>query len=160
MVKLGAITPVDEPTDWVSSIAYAWKASSELCIYLDPHDLNNTIHRDHHHTPTVDEVAHEFAHSQYFTKLDARHWYWAVIHDSKSSLLTTINTPYGWYHFLCLPFGIACSQDVFQKKMDQILEECEGCIGIADNITIQGHTETEHDSGPWKFVEVAQKYMV
>ena len=27
MVKLGVITPVDEPTDWVLSVAYAWKAS-------------------------------------------------------------------------------------------------------------------------------------
>ena len=54
MVKLGVITPVDEPTDWVSSVAYAWNASGELCICLYPHDLNNAIHGDHHCTPTVD----------------------------------------------------------------------------------------------------------
>ena len=67
MVKLGVITPVDEPTDWVSSVAYAWKASGELCICLDPCDLNNAICRDHHHTPTLDEVSHEFVYSKYFT---------------------------------------------------------------------------------------------
>ena len=117
MVKLGVITPVDEPTDWVSSVAYAWKTSSELCIDLDPHDLNNTICGDHHCKPTVDEVAHEFAHSKYFTKLDARYGYWAVILDSKSSLLTTFNTPYSPYCFLCLPFGLAYSQDIFQKRL-------------------------------------------
>ena len=50
--------------------------SGELPICLDPHDLNNAICRDHHCTPTVDEVAHEFAHSKYFTKLDARHDTW------------------------------------------------------------------------------------
>ena len=95
MLKLGVITPVDEPTDWVSSVAYACNASGELCICLDPCDLNNAICRDYHCTPTVDEVAHEFAHSKYFTKLDARHGYWPVILDSKSSLLTTFNNPYG-----------------------------------------------------------------
>ena len=72
--------------------------------------------------PTVDEVAYEFAHSTYFTKLDGRHKYWAVVLDSKSSLLTTFHTPYGQYYFLHLPFGLACSQDVFQERMDQILE--------------------------------------
>ena len=75
MVKLGVVTLVDEPTDWVSSVAYAWKASGELHICLDPCDLNNAISRDHQHTPTVDEVAYEFDHSKYFTKLDARHGY-------------------------------------------------------------------------------------
>ena len=95
MVKLGVITPVDEPTDWVSLVAFAWKTSGGLHIYLDPCDLNNAICRDHNCTPTVDEVAHEFAHCKHFTMLDARHEYWAAVLDSKSSLLITFNTQYG-----------------------------------------------------------------
>ena len=158
MAKLGVIALVDEPTDWISSVAYAWKASGELHICLDSHDLNNAICRDHHCTPKVDEVSHEFAHFKYFMKLDARHGYWAIVLDSKSSLLTTFNTPYGQYHFLHLPFGIACSQDGFQKRMHQILEECEGCIGIADDITIHGYTESECDACLWKLIEVAWKF--
>ena len=132
--------------------------SGELHICLDPHDLNNAIHRDHQLTPTVDEVVHEFAHSKYFTKLDARHGYWAIVLNTKSSLLMTFNTPYGQYHFLQLPFGLANSQDVFHKRMDQILEECEGWIGITDDITVHGHTEVEHDTHLCKLMEVAQKY--
>ena len=92
MAKLGVITHIDDPTDWVSTVAYAWKASGELHICLDPCDLNNAIHRDHDCTPTVDKVAHEFTHSTSFMKLDARHGYWAVVLDSKSSLLTTFNS--------------------------------------------------------------------
>ena len=158
MVEPGVITPVDELTDWVSSVTYAWKASSELCICLDPHDLNNAICRDHYHTPTVDKVAHEFAYSKYFTKLDARHGHWAVILDSKSSLLTIFNTPYSQYSLFHLPSGLACSQDVFQKRMDQMLEECEGCTGIADDITVHVCMEAEHDAHLRKLMEVAWKY--
>ena len=78
MVTLGIITPVNEPTDWVSSVAYTWKVSGELCPCLDPHYLNNTMCRDHHFRPTVNEVGHEFIHSKHFMKLDPRHGYWAV----------------------------------------------------------------------------------
>ena len=42
--------------------------------------------------------------------------------------------------------------------MDQILEECKGCIGIADYITVHGCMEAEHDAHLWKLREVAQKY--
>ena len=42
--------------------------------------------------------------------------------------------------------------------MDQILEECEGCIGIADDITIYCHTEAKHDAHLRKLMEVALKY--
>ena len=44
--------------------------------------------------------------------------------------------------------------------MGQILEECEGCIGIADGITIHACTEAEHDAWLQKLMEVAQKYRI
>ena len=56
MECLGMITHVDEPTDWVSSITYVQKANGELCLCLDPHDLNEAICHDHHKMPTVEEV--------------------------------------------------------------------------------------------------------
>ena len=132
--------------DWVSSITYVQKANSKLYLCLDPHDLNEAIHQDHHEMPTVEEVVHEFTHSHYFTKLGAHHGYWSIVLDQESSLLMTFNSPFGRYHFLQLPFGLFCTQDIFQKKMDQILKECQGCIRIADDITVHGCTEAENDT--------------
>ena len=100
MEHLGVITRVDEPMDWVSSITYVQKANGELCLCLDPRDLNKAIPHDHHKTPTVEEVAHEFAHSCFFTKLDAHHGYWSIILDQDSSMLTTFNSPFSRYRFL------------------------------------------------------------
>ena len=157
MECLGMITHVDEPMDWVSSITYIQKANGKLHLCLDPHDLNKAICHDHHKMPTVEEVAHEFAHLCFFTKLDAHHGYWSIILDQDSSLLITFNSPFGRYHFLWLPFGLVCSQDIFQKKMDQILEECQGCSGITDNITIHGCTEAEHDAHLWDLMRIACK---
>ena len=158
MECLGVITHVDKPTDWVSSITYIQKANGKLCLCLDPSDLNEAICHDHHKMPTVEEVAHEFAHSHFFTKLDTHHGYWSIILDQDSSLLTTFNSPFSRYCFLQLPFGLVCSLDIFQKKMDQILEECQGCIGIADDITMHGHTEAEHDTHLGDLMRIAHKY--
>ena len=138
--------PCREPMDWVSSITYIQKANGELHLYLDPHDLNEAICHDHHKIHTMEEAAHKFVHSRFFTKLDAHHGYWSIILNQDSSLFTTFNSPFGRYYFLQLPFGLVCCQDIFWKKMDQILEECQGCIGIADNITVHSSTETEHDA--------------
>ena len=158
MEALGVITHIDQPTDWVLSITYVQKANSDLHLCLDPHDLNRAIHHNHHKTSTVEEVAHEFTNSHYFTKLDAHHGYWSIVLDEESSLLTTFNSPFGRYHFLHLPFGLVCSQDIFQKKMDQFLKECPGCIGITSDITIHSHTEAEHDTHLHNLMQVAHKY--
>ena len=160
MEALGVITHIDQPTDWVSSITYAQKANGELHLCLNLHDLNRAIYCNHHKTPTVEEVTHKFANSHYFTKLDAHHGYWSIVLDEESSLLTTFNSPFGRYHFPCLPFGLVCSQDIFQKKMHQFLEECPGCIGITNDITIHGYTEAEHDANLQNLMCVAHKYGV
>ena len=123
--------------DWVSSITYVQKANGKLCLHLDPCDFNEAICQDHHKTPTVEEATHEFVHG-----------YWSIVLNQESSLLMTFNSPFGRYCFLHLPFGLICSQDIFQKKVDQILEECQGCIRIADDITVHSCTEAEHDAHP------------
>ena len=74
MEYMGVITHVDQSTDWESSITYVQKANGELHLCLDPHDLNDAIHYDHHKAPSVEEVAHEFMHSHYFTKVGQPPW--------------------------------------------------------------------------------------
>ena len=121
MEALGVITHADQPPDWVSSITYIQKANGELRLCLDLCDLNRAICHDHRKIPTVEEVAHEFANLHYFTKLNTHHGYWSIVLDEESSLFTTFNSPLQRYCFLHLPFGLVCSQDIFQKKIDQFL---------------------------------------
>ena len=160
MEALGVITHVDHPTDWVSLITYAQKGNGELCLCLDLCDLNRAICSNHLKMPTVEEVANGFANLCYFTKLDACHGYWSMVLDEESSLLTTFNSPFGRYCFLHVPFSQVCSQDIFKKKMDQFLDECPGCIGIADDITVFGRTEVEHDAHLCNLMQVACMYGV
>ena len=42
--------------------------------------------------------------------------------------------------------------------MDQILEECQGCIRITDDITIHGCTKAEHDAHLQDLMHIAYKY--
>ena len=52
-------------------------------------------------------------------------------------------------------FGLCVSQDIFQQRMDEILESLEGCVGIAD-ICIFGATQEEHDQRLIALMEVAK----
>ena len=70
---------------------------------------------------------------------------------------TTFNSLFGRYRFLRLPFGLNLSQDVFQERMDQILEQCPGTISIADDVGVFGRTEEEHNANPHQLMRAAQK---
>jgi len=89
--------------------------------------------------------------------MDTKAGYWSVELEEESQILTTFRTPLGKYKFKRLPFGLSVGQDIFQEKIDQILEECPGTIGIADDIAIFGKTEEEHDRNLITLMNEAKK---
>ena len=95
--------------------------------------------------PTLEEILPKLSGVKYFSIVDAKSGSWNDVLDQESSNLTTFNSPFGRYRFLRMPFGLKMSQDVFQAKIDQTFEGCEGTIGIADDIVILGKLEQEHD---------------
>ena len=48
------------------------------------------------------------------------------------------------------------SQDVFQMKMDLIMERCPGVISINDDIVVYGVSEEDHDANLINLLNVAQ----
>ena len=145
MTTLGVITPVSEPTDWVSSMVATYKKNSEeirLCI--DHRDLNQALKRPHHPTRTVEEFAAKMDGATVFSVLDAQCSFWQIPLDYQSSLLTTFSTPHGRYRFLRMPYGICSVSDVYQRTMEQLFADLP-CSIIVDDILVGGRTKEEHD---------------
>ena len=141
-VSLQAVT---RPTDWVNSLVIREKENERLRLCLDPNkDLNKAIKRERHPIPTLEQITPKLAGAKLFSKLDARNGYWNVKLDEEFSYLTTFNTPFGRFRFLRMPFGLRMSQDIFQFKIDETYRDCQGAIGIADDVTAYGKNEREH----------------
>ena len=148
---------MNQQTGWMQNTC-SRKKNGALQICIDPKLLNKYIKRTHHKTQTLEEISHKLAGAKHFTKLDAKHGYWAIHPDEESSLLTCFNTPFGRCRYLRCPFGLKMSQDIYQQKMDQILEDCDRAIRISYDVCIYGKTIEEHDRRLRKTMDTAQKY--
>lgn len=93
----------------------------------------------------MEELNPKFANAKVFSKLDVKASYWSIHLNEESQILTTFRMPFGRYCWKRLPFGLNVSQDLFQAKMDQILEGLHSVISIADDIVVCGANEEEHD---------------
>ena len=156
MVKQDILEPQIEPTPWVSSVTYPVKPTGEVRPCLDARDLNKAIIRENHKPQTVEEIAHQLAGAVVFTKADALKAFLQVHLTKESSKLLVINTHKGRYRFKRMPFGAKMSQDVFQMKMDLIMERCPGVISIHDDIVVYGVSEEDHDANLVNLLNVAQ----
>ena len=140
LIEEEIITEQVEPTPWVSSVTFPRKPNGEVRVCLDPSNLNKAIIREHHKPMTVEEIAHELAGATVYTKADALKAFLQIHLTHEASLLTTFNSHRGQLLFLRMPFGAKISQDVFQLRIDAILKQCPGVIGIHDDMVILGWT--------------------
>lgn len=157
MTKLGVITPISEPTEWVSSmVATHKKDTDKIRLCIDPRDLNEALMRPHHPMRTVEEVASQMSNASVFSVLDAKSSFWQIKLDYESSLRTTFATPSGRYRFLRMPFGINSASEVFQRAMEQIFTGFP-CAIIVDDIIVGGKGEKEHDENLRKVLNKARQ---
>ena len=156
LCSLGIIEPVEGHTDWINSIVPVAKPDGSIRLCLDPKDLNKSIKRKQYYTKTIDKVSAELHWSKYFTVVDAKSGYWMVELDSESSLLTTFNTPWGKYKWLRLPFGLKVSADVFQERLNSVLQGVKGITGCVDDVLAKGADSKDHDVNVLRLLETAR----
>ena len=70
----------------------------------------------------------------------------------------TFNTLWGRFRFVCLPWGLACTQDILQWMMDQILAHCNGVIDIADDVVFHQKDDKEHNKHLHKFMRITHEH--
>ena len=146
LTQQGIITPVTEPTDWISSMVVVTKKNGMLRICLDPKDLNRAIQQDHYPLPTIEDVAICLHGAKLFTVLDVKNGFWHVALDELSSYLTTFYTPFGRFRWNRMPFGICSAPEIFQRRMHQLIEGLQGVEVVADDFVVVGRGSKMEDA--------------
>lgn len=145
MEKLGVIAKVSQPTEWCSGMVVVPKSNSKVRICVDLTKLNESVRRERHPLPAVDQTLAQLAGAKTFSKLDANSGFWQIPLAPSSALLTTFITPFGRYHFRRLPFGISSAPEHFQRRMSEALSGLSGTVCLMDDILVHGTTREEHD---------------
>ena len=104
--KLEVISKVTEPTDWCSGLVVVPKKNKKVRIYVDLTNLNESVKRERHALPPVEQTLARVAGAKVFSKLDANSGFWQIPLSAKSIPLTTFITPFGRFCFNRLPLGI------------------------------------------------------
>ena len=124
----------------------AVKKSGALRICIDPRPLNAALKRGRYQLPVLDDILPELSKARVFSTVDLKSGYWHCVLAPESSKLTTFATPHGRYRWICLPFGLSTSSEIFQKHLPHALENLPGVLCIADNILIYGTGETDEEA--------------
>ena len=158
MESMGVISRVDEPTPWCAGMVVVPKKSGSIHICVDLKPLNESVLREVHPLPKVDETLAQLMGAKVFSKLDANSGFWQIPLSEPSRLLTTFIAPICRYCFNKLPFGIFSAPEHFQKRMSRIFSGLDGVLCQMDDVLIFGMDQAEHDArltAAFKCIEMA-----
>ena len=106
---------------------------------------NTAIIRGRHVIPKFDEILSELHAAKYFSKIDLREGYHQLLLHPESRDITAFATHEGVFRYKRLIFGISSAFEIFQKKIELVINNCPGTKNISDDILVWGKTIDEHN---------------
>ena len=139
------IRPV-EFSEWAAPIVPVLKSTGAVRICGDYKvTINGAVKVDKYPIPNVSDLFTQLSGGTVYTMLDMSHAYQQVVLDEESRPLTTINTSKGLFEFERLPFGVSSSPGIFQRIMEQLLQNIPMTVVYLDDILVTGRIHEEHD---------------
>ena len=144
MERKGVISKVEAPTEWCPGMVVVPKKQGSVRICVDLKPLNESVLREIHPLPTVEDLLAQMRGAKIFSKLDANSGFWQIPLAESSRLLATFITPYSRYYFNVLPFCISSAPEYIQKQMNGVLCGLDGILCLIDDVLVYGNNEGEH----------------
>lgn len=131
-------------SSWVSPGLVIGKKNGEARFCIDMSAANRAIRRHFSYKmPTLTEMQQAARGKKFFSKLDiAKAFHHIELHE-ESRHITTFKTPYGYFRFRRMPFGLNVAPEYFQSIVESRLEGIPNVKVYIDDILIMSETIEE-----------------
>ena len=144
--QAGAVREVisDEPQPrWATPLVIVPKPDGSVRPCGDFKVLNANLCAPKYPIPKMEDIFATIGPVEYISVIDLSQAYLQMKLDGESQKLCALNTPFGMYRMLRLPYGVTSSPMLFQREMDRLLKKVPGVKCLLDDVLITGRTEEE-----------------
>ena len=129
------------------------KPNNDIRICVDMRDPNTAVLRERFPFPNIDQTHEKMNGAKIFAKLDLPKGYHQIPLETSSRDITNFVTNDGIYRYCRLNFGISCAPEIYQRIIQQTIQDIKGCKNISDDIIISARTQEEHDQSLQKVLQ-------
>ena len=142
MMKHNLITHSSSP--WSAPVVLVKKDHNQLRLCFDYRKLNAVTVTDNFPLPRVDDCIDRIGHAKVISKFDFLKGYWQIGMTERAQKVSAFVTRDGLYECCVMPFGMKNSASTFQRLMNLITKDLEGCIVYIDDVIIYSDDWATH----------------
>lgn len=133
------------PIPKVSNVVAVPKQNNRVRLAIDMRQANKAILRERFPMPNIDETLQQMNGASIFSRLDLTEAFHQIELNENSRYITTFVCHKGLYRFKRLNYGISSASELFQRILQQILQDIPNCKNIVDDIIIYADNQEDHD---------------
>ncbi|XP_063061560.1 uncharacterized protein LOC134454470 isoform X2 [Engraulis encrasicolus] len=131
-------------SSWTSPCILVKKANGSNRFCTDYRKLNSVTKPDSFPLPRMEDCVDQVGSAKFVTKIDLLKGYWQIPLTQRAREVSSFVTPSGLYSYKVMPFGLRNAAATFQRLMNQVVANLDGCAVYLDDAVTYSDTWTSH----------------
>ena len=115
-----------------------------FCMCTDYHKVKSVTKTDTFPIPRIDDCIDNIGHAKYVTKFDLLKGFWQIPMTDRAKEISAFVTPDGLYQYKVMPFGMKNSPATFQRLVNKLIFNLDGCKAYIDDAIIFSEEWQQH----------------
>ena len=141
---------------------------SSPCILVPKHDggfrfctdfrkVNNKTKSDSFPIPRIADCIDQIGNAKFVSTFDMLKNYWQVPLTQRAREIAAFVTPSGLYQYKVMPFGMKNAPATFQRMVNKLVRDIDGCEGYIDDVVIFSDNWSDHIRQIERFFQIMRE---
>ena len=141
---------------------------SSPCILVPKHDggfrfctdfrkVNDETKSDSFPIPRIADCIDQIGNAKFVSTFDMLKGYWQVPLTQRAREISAFVTPSGFYQYKVMPFGMKNAPATFQRMVNKLVRDIDGCEGYIDDVVIFSDNWSDHIRQIKRFFQIMRE---
>ena len=141
---------------------------SSPCILVPKHDggfrfctdfrkVNDKTKSDSFPIPRIADCIDQIGNAKFVSTFDMLKGYWQVPLTQRAREISAFVTPSGLYQYKVMPFGMKNAPATFQRMVNKLVQDIDGCEGYIDDVVIYSDDWSDHIRQIKRFFQIMRE---
>ena len=141
---------------------------SSPCILVPKHDggfrfctdfrkVNDKTKSDSFPIPRIADCIDQIGNAKFVSTFDMLKGYWQVPLTQRAREISAFVTPSGLYQYKVMPFGMKNAPATFQRMVNKLVRDIDGCEGCIDDVVIYSDNWSDHIRQIKRFFQIMRE---
>ena len=147
----------ESQSNWSSPCILVPKHDGRFRFCTDFRKVNDKTKSDSFPIPRIADCIDQIGNAKFVSTFDMLKGYWQVPLTRRAREISAFVTPSGLYQYKVMPFGMKNAPATFQRMVNKLVRDIDGCEGYIDDVVIFSDNWSDHIRQIERFFQIMRE---